>query len=221
MYVKIHFIVFPGFTKQTIILYRSIFFDLPGRGCSGKTDDTIPVKNIAKINMKSNYETPRLLITGLTTADAAFIFELVNSAGWIKFIGDRNIKTKEDAVHYIQKILANRDINYRIVRLREQLTPLGIVTFIKRDYLQHHDIGFAFLPAFSKQGYAFEATSAVLSDLQMSEEYPVILATTIRENKASIQLLRKLGFAFKGEINNGSEILHLYSVTKNEQYNPE
>ena len=165
--------------------------------------------------MQTNYKTERLLLRKMNTDDATFIFELLNTAGWIKFIGDRNIKTREDAEHYIQKILANPAISYRVVTLREDEIAIGVVTFIKRYYLDDHDIGFAFLPAFSKQGFAFEATNEVLNDLLNQTAHSTILATTIPENSASIQLLKRLGFSFNKDITHEGELLHVFSVNKN------
>ena len=164
--------------------------------------------------MQDNYKTNRLLLRKLTPGDTAFIFELVNTPGWIKFIGDRNIKTSEDADKYIQKIITNPAINYRVVTLPENNTPIGLVTFIKRNYLDDADIGFAFLPAYNKQGYAFEATKEVLSDLLNQHEHSTILATTIPENSSSIQLLKKLGFSFNKEITHESELLQVFSICK-------
>lgn len=166
--------------------------------------------------MQTNYKTERLLLRTLTPADAAFIFELVNTAGWIKFIGDRNVHTNEDAERYIQKIRSNPDVSYRVVTLHDEQTAVGIVTLIKRNYLQHHDIGFAFLPTYSKQGYAFEASAAVLADLLKSNQHQTILATTLKENLTSIQLLHKLGFSFSEEITNENDTLQLYSINKND-----
>ena len=170
--------------------------------------------------MQADYKTIRLILNKLTVQDAAFIFELVNTPGWIKFIGDRNVKTTEDAVNFIQKIISNADINYWVVKLEDKQIAVGIITFIKRDYLEHHDIGFAFLPTYAKQGYAFEATLAVLTNLVKDKEYSTILATTIKENEASIQLLKKLGFTYRNEIKNGNDLLHVYAVYEGKLFIP-
>ena len=170
--------------------------------------------------MQTNYKTERLFLRNLIADDSGFIFELVNTAGWIKFIGDRNVKTSDDADKYIQKIISNPAINYRVVTLLNNQMAVGVVTLIKRDYLDHLDIGFAFLPAYNKQGYAFEATKEVLDGLLNSGEHATILATTIPENNSSIQLLRKLGFSFSKEIINEGELLQVFAKNKNEIQNP-
>ena len=163
--------------------------------------------------MQDNYKTERLELNKLSPDDVDFIFELVNTPGWLKFIGDRNVRTKEDAAGYIQKILGLPGIHYRVVKLAAEQVPVGVVTFIQRDYLEHPDIGFAFLPQYAKQGYAFEASREVLHDLCSADKNPVVLATTIKDNTASIQLLTKLGFGFRNEIRIGADTLHVYTIT--------
>jgi RimJ/RimL family protein N-acetyltransferase len=154
----------------------------------------------------------RLSIEPLAISDAAFTFELLNTEGWLRFIGNRNIATIEDAEAYIKKILANKDIRYWVAKLKDSNESLGLVTFIKRDYLDHPDIGFAFLPQFSKNGYAHEATAAVLQRLVEDASLSYILATTIPENVKSIRLLTKLGLVFEKEIQTEKDKLHVYGA---------
>lgn len=160
--------------------------------------------------METNYKTERLLLRALNSTDNGFMFELVNTAGWIRFIGDRNVRNIEDAYQYIQRILSNPNVAYLVVTLRDDETPLGIISFIKRDYLDHHDIGFAFLPAHAGKGYAFEAANVVLSE--QLKKHTTIVATTLKDNTSSIQLLKKLGFNFSKEIINEEDILQLYAI---------
>ncbi|MEO6304553.1 MAG: GNAT family N-acetyltransferase [Bacteroidia bacterium] len=163
--------------------------------------------------MQSSLTTPRLLIEPLGLNDTDFIFQLLNTEGWIKFIGNKNIQSKEDANAYIKKITENKNYSYLVVRLKENKTELGIVTFIKREYLQHHDIGFAFLPEHAGKGYAYEAASAYLSDLLVNNKFSQLLATTLPENTSSISLIKKLGLKYKEEIKEENEILHVYEVS--------
>ena len=162
--------------------------------------------------METSITTDRLLIEPLALSDNTFIFELVNSKGWIEFIGDRNVHSEDDVLAYIQKIKDNPNITYWVARLKDISTPTGIITFIKRDYLEHHDIGFAFLPLFANKGYAYEAAKAVLSEVINNAEHSHILATTMATNFSSIKLLEKLGLDFDKEIEVNDEKLQLYAV---------
>lgn len=157
--------------------------------------------------------TGRLILEPLRINDSAFIHELVNTGGWLEFIGNRNVNSEADATAYIQKIIDNADLNYWVVRLRENGVPVGIITFIKRGYLSHYDIGFAFLPAYTKNGFAYEATKAVLQNVIHSKQHYHILSITKPNNHTAINLLKKLGLQFDKEIEIENEKLQLYSVS--------
>ncbi|MEO8569941.1 MAG: GNAT family N-acetyltransferase [Ginsengibacter sp.] len=158
-------------------------------------------------------ETDRLLIKPLMIDDHLFILELVNTEGWIKFIGNRNITSQAEAMAYIQKVLNNENIFYWVVQLKGSNEKMGIITFIKRDYLEHHDIGFAFLPRFFKNGYAYEATVAVLNKILKELVHAHILATTVPGNISSIRLLNKIGLVFENEIEVEKEKVQVYGVS--------
>ncbi len=161
--------------------------------------------------MLTNITTERLSLNALAIEDADFIQELVNTKGWLQFIGDRKIHSTEEAISYINKINSSQNVHYWIVRLKEAHAPIGIITLIKRDYLEHFDIGFAFLPRYNGKGYAYEAAKAVLSGVSMMPEHAIVLATTLPGNVSSIRLLTKLGMHFDREIEEGIEKLHVYS----------
>lgn len=163
--------------------------------------------------MQSNYLTERLTLSELNLNDANFIKELVNTPGWIKFIGERNIHSQDEAKVYVEKIINNPNIKYWVVKLNSQNLSIGIITFIKRDYLEHNDIGFAFLPKYSKNGFAYEAALPVLNDAVNNHNHRQILATTVKGNTASIKLLEKLGLRYEKEIKNGNDSLLIHSVS--------
>lgn len=168
--------------------------------------------------MQNNYQTNRLILKTLELNDAAFLTELVNTQEWLKFIGDRNIRTEENAKEYIQKIKDNPTITYWVVRLADVGISIGIITFIKRDYLDHYDIGFAFLSKFTNKGYAYEATTEVMNDVLNNPSHTHILATTVRENVASINLLEKLGLRFEKKIHHENDVLLIYAVSVDELF---
>lgn len=154
--------------------------------------------------------TERLFIRLLSEKDAQFIFELLNTERWIRYIGNRNIHSEADALAYIRKINENPHTTYYTVTLRETDTPIGLVTLIQRDYLDFRDIGFAFLSAYSGKGYAYEAAKAVLEN--QAERTETLLAVTLPDNTASIRLIEKLGLSFERSIERDKESLYLYST---------
>jgi len=140
------------------------------------------------------FETKRLHLRALSGKDSAFIHQLVNSQGWLAFIGDRGVRSVEDADRYIEKINGATDIYYWVAVLRQSDQAIGIVTFMKRKELDNFDIGFAFLPEYNGAGYAYEATWAVLAYLYYVRGHRQVLAVTKPSNSSSIKLLTRLGF---------------------------
>lgn len=162
--------------------------------------------------MQTKIITERLLLNILTEGNHGFIRELVNTEGWLQFIGDRNIHSEDAAIAYINKINGTPDFYYWVVRLKDTHLPVGIITFIKREYLPHFDIGFAFLPEYNGKGYAYEAANKVLSYVRLQRQYQTVLATTLPRNVRSIKLLVNLGFHFDREIMVGNNQLRVYST---------
>ncbi|HTB07929.1 MAG TPA: GNAT family N-acetyltransferase [Bacteroidia bacterium] len=150
--------------------------------------------------MKDIFETERLQLSKISLDDAPFIFELVNTPGWLKFIGDRNVRTLDDAQRYIEKLLNTPKLTYWTVRSKSTLDELGVITFMKRDYLDYYDIGFAFLSQHMNKGYAFEASNEVLNYALKELKMPTVVATTLADNIDSISLLEKLGLQFEKRI---------------------
>lgn len=110
--------------------------------------------------------TDRLFIQPLSEKDVAFIYELLNSEGWIKYIGNRDFNSLVDAKAYIQKNNAVQDISYWSVSLIQSNETIGLITLIKRDYLDLKDIGFAFLPSFLRERLrlrSYRSSHALLS----------------------------------------------------------
>lgn len=163
--------------------------------------------------MDNQLTTERLLLSSLQLDDAVFIYELVNTPQWIKNIGDRNIKSYTDAQNYITKLTSAPDYYIWTVKLLEDKEHIGIITYLKKDYLDYPDIGFAFLPSVYGKGYAFEATHKVMEMLK-KHNIRHISAVTILENERSIQLLKRLGFKESKTIfKDGEELLYfLYSA---------
>lgn len=163
-------------------------------------------------------ETQRLGLREFTRDDAVFIVELLNTPRWLQFIGDRNIKTEEQAIIYLEngpiKSYKQNGFGLWMVELKGAKTAIGMCGIIKRESLEHPDIGFAFLPQYFGQGYAFEVASATLSYAREKLGIEKILAITIPGNENSIRLLEKIGLSLKENISATAEEeqLLLYST---------
>lgn len=162
--------------------------------------------------MYKEIQTERLLIRPINLGDKDFIYSLVNTDGWLKYIGDRNIKNIEDAEKYIQKILENTNYYYNVFEISETKQPIGIITFLNRDSQEFPDIGFALLPQFEKEGYTFEASKKYLDEIINTKLHKKIIGITIPENEKSIKLLRRLGLNFESSFSQENETLSLYSI---------
>jgi RimJ/RimL family protein N-acetyltransferase len=145
-------------------------------------------------------ETERLVLRHLNTDDAEFILRLVNDPSFIANIGDRGIRSLEQATNYL---LDGPMSSYRhhghgpyLVALREAHVPIGMCGLLKRIQFDDVDLGYALLPEYWSQGFAFEAASAVLEFAYDSLALPRTLGLVSPDNLPSIRLLEKLGFEF-------------------------
>jgi ribosomal-protein-alanine N-acetyltransferase len=145
-------------------------------------------------------ETERLVIRELTPGDGAFILELINEPAYHRYIGDRGVRDVAGAEKYLREgpmaSYAKNGFGLWLVELKDG-TPIGMCGPIRRDTLEHPDLGFALLARFAGRGYAHEAASAVLAHARSVLKLDLILAITAPENPASIKLLGKLGFRFE------------------------
>lgn len=161
------------------------------------------------------FETPRLTLREFAPEDAAFILELVNEPDWLRFIGDRGIRDLDAARNYIENgpraMQAKHGFSLWCVVSRQDASSLGMCGLIRRDTLEHVDIGFAFLARHRGQGYAREAAEATLAHAQKLG-LGAIAAITDPANVRSIRLLEQLGFRFQEQrsLTSGAEPLCIY-----------
>ena len=144
--------------------------------------------------------TSRLALRRLTEADAPFMLRLLNEPSWLRFIGDRGVRTLDEAAAYLAKgpIDMYQRLGFGLLLVERTLdgAALGICGLIKRDTLPDVDLGFAFLPEHWGRGYAVEAAAAVLAAAARDAGLRRVVAITSLDNERSIRLLEKLGFRF-------------------------
>jgi ribosomal-protein-alanine N-acetyltransferase len=148
-------------------------------------------------------ETDRLLVRHFTLEDAAFILRILNEPSFLQNIGDRGVRTLEQASTYLlEGPIKSYELHGHgayVVMLKEALQPIGLCGLIKRDAFEDVDIGYAFLPEFWSKGYALEAAAAVLDYGLRTLRLPRIIALVSPANADSIKLLKKLGFSLSRE----------------------
>ena len=161
--------------------------------------------------------TERLLLRHMTTDDAVFMLGMLNEPSYLRFIGDRGVRTLEAARDYILAgpvdMVRRLGFGFYMVELRDTGCPVGVCGLAKRDFLDDADIGYAFAPQYWGQGYAYEAAIAVLAHAKNDIGLRRIVATVRPDNAASVGLLEKLGLRFERALERpeGGD-LHLFGM---------
>lgn len=146
-------------------------------------------------------ETRRLIIRDLIVDDAEFILGLVNEQSFLENIGDKGVRSLEDARRFIVEgsWASHRDQGFGqfMVELKDGGVPIGVCGILYRDHLEVCDVGGAFLPEFQRCGYGFEAAQAVMEYGRSALGVEKIVGLTSQSNLPSIKLLEKLGMTFE------------------------
>ncbi|MCP9769578.1 N-acetyltransferase [Lacihabitans sp. LS3-19] len=163
-------------------------------------------------------ETDRLTLRKFNLNDAVFILELLNTPLWLKFIGDKGVKTIQEAENYLKngslKSYEEKGFGLYLVEEKTTKSPIGMCGFIKRDELENLDLGFAFLPEYIGKGYGYEAANACIKFGKDVLGFEKIAAIVNPENEASNSLLVKLGFVLEKQIAFGENatLVNLYGI---------
>lgn len=151
-----------------------------------------------------DFQTQRLLLKPTSVGDADFLVQLMNSPGWLQFIGDRQVYSEKSARQYIQEHIhpQYQRLGYGAYTLILKHTgeKIGICGLYDREGLEGIDIGFALLPRFEKRGYAFEAANFLKVAAFELFGLKKLSGITVEENLASQKLLERLGLQFKKRI---------------------
>jgi RimJ/RimL family protein N-acetyltransferase len=162
-------------------------------------------------------ETSRLVLRLVEETDAGFIMKLLNEPGWLQYIGDKGIRTIDDAKGYIMNgpraMYEREGFGLYLTERKEDHAPIGLCGLIKREGLEDVDIGFAFLSDHQSQGYAYEAARATL-DLAKDIGIKRVVAITTKDNESSSKLLEKLDMQLEGYVTlpNETEELKKYGL---------
>jgi RimJ/RimL family protein N-acetyltransferase len=162
--------------------------------------------------------TTRLALREMVDDDAPFIVEVLNDPSFIRNVGDRHVRTLDEARAYIRNgpgaSYAAHGYGLWLVELMETHEPIGMCGLLRRDVLDDPDIGFAFLPPYQAKGYGFESAAAVLEHARKALHLPRVVAIVNADNHVSTRLLEKLGMVFEKMVQPfpAGPPLRLYSV---------
>lgn len=149
-------------------------------------------------------DTQRLTLRRLSYDDAEFILRLLNDPDFIRFIGDKGVRTLEDARGYLRTgpLASYERFGFGLFRvdLRDGGVPIGMCGLLKREVLADVDIGFAYLPEYRSKGYAFEAASAIASYAYSTHGLTRLAGVTKPDNFGSMRILEKLGLRRVGTV---------------------
>lgn len=155
----------------------------------------------------------RVRVRPLQPTDAPFIVALLNDPAFVRNIGDRGVRSEEDARAYLESgPLASYErhgFGLCAVVPAGGGDPIGICGLLQRDALPAPDIGFAFLPEYRSRGYAYEAAAAVMADARARLGLDTLLAIVDPGNTASVRLLERLGFRFERMVRLGDDAVEL------------
>jgi len=153
---------------------------------------------VADLSRTCVLETERLALRKMSVDDAEFILGLLNEPSFLRYIGDKKVRTVEDARQYIRngpvESYEKHGFGLYLVELKSSGASIGICGLLKRDTLVDVDVGFALLPRYWSRGYALESASAVMDHGREVFGLKRIVAITSPDNVSSIRLLVKLGF---------------------------
>jgi RimJ/RimL family protein N-acetyltransferase len=146
-------------------------------------------------------ETARLVLRRFTFDDAQFVVELLNQPSFIANIGDRGVRNADDARRYLRDgpMAMYEKFGFGLwhVALRSDGAPVGMCGLLRRDILPDADVGYALLPEFWGQGYAFEAAGATLRHGAGKFGLTRVIGVVSEGNTPSIRTLEKLGMSFE------------------------
>lgn len=154
-------------------------------------------------------ETPRLRLRHFTVDDAPFILRLLNEPSFMENIADRGVRTLDAARDYLLggpiKSYERNGFGLNCVELKDGRVPIGMCGLIKRDTLEHPDLGYAFLPEHWSKGYALEAAAEMMVKADETFGMRRVVAITSVGNERSIRLLERLGFRYERHITLGDD----------------
>jgi len=170
-------------------------------------------------------ETDRLILRNLSANDLEGLFQLDSDPLVHKYLGNKPISTKREALHNLECILSQykeRGIGRFAVIEKSSGDFIGWSGLKlnagekeelngQRDFI---DIGYRFTPKYWGKGYAFESATACLKFGFEQMNYPIIVGAAEVDNIASNKVLSKIGLNFVNRFHYTDIPCHWYELKK-------
>jgi len=156
-----------------------------------------------------NIQLSDLTIDAFSLSDRSFIYDITNTPGWLKYIGDRQIHGLSEAEEYLKNGPLHDYAHsiYGLHAIRKDNQPIGMCGLLKRAYLSHPDLGYALLPDHYGRGIMYRVCTEVLAHYKARHDLELIYAIVTADNKASINLLKRLRFSYVDDLeHNGAQV---------------
>ena len=142
-------------------------------------------------------ETNRLAIDHLSSGDLLDLHQMDTDLRVRHYIDGKASSLEKTKEYLCENIISYRENGYGRYAIRDADTNefLGICGFLKESY--GVDFGYRFLPSCWGKGIATEAASTVLEKGLADNFREQIVGIVLPENKASINVLRKVGFKWQ------------------------
>jgi ribosomal-protein-alanine N-acetyltransferase len=163
----------------------------------------------------TNLTTERLLLRELKPGDAEQIFKIRSDNRVNEFIDRTPAKSIQDGLNFINQIIANQNKNEGImwaITLKDDPTLIGTIVYwhiVKEK--DEAEIGYEMLPDYFGKGIMQEALLKVIEFGFERMQLKTVVADTKADNKRSINLLQKCGFA-KTDKEDGEYLIYSLSV---------
>ncbi|WDE04400.1 GNAT family N-acetyltransferase [Thalassomonas viridans] len=146
-------------------------------------------------------ETSRLVLRVANLDDAPLMITLMNEPAYLENIGDKEVRNLSDAVNYLKTgpMAMQQELGFSLYCCQRKDTgqTIGLTGLIKRQGIEHPEVGYAILSEHCRQGFGLESVEGVIKHAREELKLPVLQAITSVGNTASVKLLERLEFNFQ------------------------
>ncbi|MCB0760047.1 MAG: GNAT family N-acetyltransferase [Flavobacteriales bacterium] len=162
--------------------------------------------------------THRLTLREWHEEDASFLFHLNNDPEVMLYTGEHNFCSLEEAQLFVKSYdhFVKHGFGRWLVELTDLKKPLGWCGLKYHEEEDFIDLGYRFLRSEWGNGYATEASYACLATAFNHFQFKEIIARAFPQNKASFEVMKRIGMTYYKEGPCGGEPSVYYRIRREE-----